>query len=93
MKQYLIYAYDFTDSEALSRRLKVRPEHFEKARQMKAAGTFVIGGAILNDAGQMIGSTMVLQFEDEDGLNNWKGSEPYILGRVWEKIEIRPFKV
>lgn len=93
MKQYLIYAYDYTDNDALNRRMAVRPDHFEKARELKAAGNFVLGGAILNDDGQMIGSTMVLQFESDEGFNKWKENEPYIRGKVWEKIEIRAFKV
>jgi uncharacterized protein YciI len=48
---------------------------------------------MLDDAGKMIGSTMVVQFESEEELKEWLGKEPYIKGGVWEKFEVRPFRV
>jgi uncharacterized protein YciI len=41
----------------------------------------------------MIGSTMVVQFNTKDELQQWIDTEPYITGNVWKKIDIRPFKV
>lgn len=93
MQQYIIYAWDGTDEQALERRLSVRPDHFDGAHKLKANGNFVIGGAMLNDEGKMIGSTMVVQFEKKEQLQQWLDTEPYITGKVWEKIDIRPFKV
>jgi len=93
MQQYIIYAWDGTDEQALERRMSVRPDHFGGARKLKANGNFVIGGAMLNDEGKMIGSTMVVQFETKEQLQQWLDTEPYITGKVWEKIDIRPFKV
>ncbi len=61
--------------------------------RLKANGNFVIGGAMLNDEGKMIGSTMVLQFETKEQLQQWLDTEPYITGKVWEKMDLRPFKV
>jgi uncharacterized protein YciI len=93
MLQYLIIARDGTDTEALDRRMKSRPSHFEGARELKDHNRFVIGGAILDDAGKMIGSMMVVQFETEDDLLYWMRHEPYITGNVWQSIEVKPFKV
>jgi len=93
MKQYLITAYDHTDVEALERRMNVRPHHFDVARGLKKSSNFVFGGAILNDNGKMIGSVMVMQFETEHELENWKLNEPYITQKIWETYEIKPFKV
>jgi len=93
MNQYLITAYDYTDAGALDRRMQVRPHHFEGARELKKNSNFVFGGAILNDEGKMIGSVMVMQFETEEQLENWKQTEPYIIQKIWERYEIRPFKV
>lgn len=93
MKQYVITAFDFTDAGALQRRMEARPHHFEKAKKLKATGNFIKGGAILNHEGKMIGSVMMMQFESDDALENWKINEPYIIGKVWEKIDIRPFMV
>jgi uncharacterized protein YciI len=41
----------------------------------------------------MIGSTMIMQFENEEELDAWKQSEPYITQKIWETVDIKPFKV
>ncbi|WP_138994772.1 YciI family protein [Larkinella sp. C7] len=90
--RYVIHAYDYTDDQAMDRRLAVRPNHFDGARQLKADGHFVLGGALLDPEGKMIGSMMLLDFDTEDQLNDWLQSEVYISGKVWERIDIKPFK-
>lgn len=93
MNQYLITAYDFKDEKALERRMEIRPFHLEGAKALKETGNFILGGAIIDDAGSMIGSTMVLQFESDEQLEAWKANEPYITRGIWETVEIKPFKV
>ena len=93
MNQYLVTAYDHTNAEALQHRLNIRPHHLDGARQLKASGNFIIGGAILNDDGKMIGSVMILQFETEEELQVWQQNEPYITQGVWETVDIKPFSV
>lgn len=93
MNQYLITAYDYTDDGALQRRMNVRPHHLYGASELKAKGNYVVGGAMLNEEGNMIGSTMILQFEDEEELEAWKQGEPYITQKIWESVDIKPFKV
>ncbi|RCR65735.1 YciI family protein [Larkinella punicea] len=90
--RYVIHAYDYTDDQAMGRRLAVRPNHFDGARQLKADGHFVLGGALLDPDGKMIGSMMLLDFDTEDQLNDWLQNEVYISGKVWERIDIKPFK-
>lgn len=93
--QFLLRAHDFTDEQAPERRMAARPFHLETARQLKANGHFVVGGAVLNEAGQMVGSMMVVEFPDETALQAWLQNDPYVTGKVWnpEAIEIRPFRV
>jgi uncharacterized protein YciI len=93
MKQYLITGYDYTDEKALERRMSVREQHLENAHKLKNSGNYVLGGAILDDSGIMIGSMMVLQFETEEELSVWQENEIYIRAKVWEHIDIRPFRV
>jgi uncharacterized protein len=93
MNQYLITAFDGTDENALERRMSVRPFHLEGAKRLKENGNFIIGGAMLNDEGKMIGSTMILQFESPAELQHWIDNEPYIQQKVWEKFEVKPFRV
>ena len=93
MNQYIVTAYDYTDTEALQRRMNVRPHHLDGAKELKATGNFIIGGAMLNDEGKMIGSTMILQFETEEELQAWQQSEPYITQKIWKTVDIKPFRV
>jgi uncharacterized protein YciI len=93
MDQYLITAYDYTDSEALNRRMGVRPHHLDGAKLLKENGNYIVGGAILNDEGKMMGSVMILQFENEEALEAWKQGEPYITQKIWETVDVKPFRV
>jgi len=93
MNQYLITAYDYTDTDALNRRMNVRPHHLEGARALKESGNFIKGGAMLNEEGKMIGSVMMMQFESDEQLEAWKQNEPYITQKVWETVDVKPFKV
>jgi uncharacterized protein YciI len=93
MFQYLILARDGSDVDALDRRMKARPAHFEMAKSLKSHNNFVIGGAMLDPGGKMTGSMMVVQFETEDELLQWMKNEPYINGNVWQNIEVKPFRV
>ncbi|MFD0792188.1 YciI family protein [Mucilaginibacter litoreus] len=93
MDQYLITAYDYTDEGAFERRMNVRPHHLDGAKDLKAKGNYVLGGAMLDEEGKMIGSVMILQFESEEQLEAWKQSEPYITQKIWETVDVKPFKV
>ncbi len=90
--QFLIIAYDGTDCEAPARRQLAREAHLRTPGQLKAAGCFLQGGAILNDDGAMIGSALIMDFPDEEALNAWLKSDPYVEGGVWTQIEVRPFR-
>lgn len=91
--QFLLIAYDATDVEAPDRRLKSRSEHLEKIAHVKKAGHFLFGGAILDDNGKMIGSMILYETAHREELDNLLLDEPYIYNKVWEKIEIKPFRL
>ncbi|OIN59670.1 YciI family protein [Arsenicibacter rosenii] len=89
---YVIHAYDFTDAEALNRRMAVRPDHLEGVKKLKAGNNYVLGGALLNPEGQMFGSMMVVDFDTEEAMQQWLQNDPYVTGQVWEKIDVKPFR-
>jgi len=91
--QFLLVAFDGTDPEALERRMKARPEHLEKIAVLKKKSEFLLGGAILDEDEKMIGSMIVYEFPDRAELDKCLEKEPYIIGGVWEKIEIRPYRL
>lgn len=58
--QFIVTAYDGTDEKAMERRLAVRDEHLKSVKTRAENGEHLYGGAILNEAGMMIGSVMVV---------------------------------
>ncbi|WP_461098394.1 YciI family protein [Spirosoma luteolum] len=89
--RYVIHAYDHTDSEALARRMAARAAHFDYVRQFSALGKFIMGGALLDPAGQMIGSMLVLELESQAELDTYLAGDPYVVQRVWNTIDTHPF--
>ena len=91
--QYLIIARDGTDPEAPSRRLAVREQHLKNAAALQAEGKLLIGGALLDEDGAMIGSAAVAEFETREELDHWLRTDPYVTGNVWQDIEVIPYRV
>jgi len=91
--QFLLIAFDGTDHEAIERRMRARPGHLENVAVLKKRGEFLLGGAILDDDGKMIGSMIVYDFPDRALLDKCLENEPYIINGVWEKIDIRPYRL
>ena len=88
--QYAVIARDYTDEKALERRLKVRGDHIALGNVLQAEGKAICGVALLNDAGNMNGSIYIVDFSSEEELHEWLQKEPYVLGKVWEHIEVIP---
>lgn len=90
--QYLIIAYDYDD--ALERRLKARDEHVKAARELMAKGKIITAGALIEDD-KMVGSSLFVDFENDEELDAWLENEPYVQNKVWnlEEIQIVPIKV
>jgi hypothetical protein len=88
--QFVVTALDHTDADALQRRLANREAHIAGARKLIAEKRFLSGGAILDDTDRMIGSTLHLDFPDRASLEQYLQQDPYVSGRVWDRIDIRP---
>lgn len=89
---YVIHAYDHTGPDALDRRMAARPAHLDYVRQLKEKEQFILGGALLDPDGKMIGSMLMLNMETEEQLNNYLKTDPYIVQGVWDKIDVKPFR-
>lgn len=93
MMQFIVTGYDAKDEKALERRLAAREKHMALVQEMKEKGNDLYAAAILNEEGNMAGSVMIVQFESREELDKWLEIEPYIVEKVWEKIEVTPCKV
>ncbi len=89
---FLVTGYDGTDDGAPARRAAARPDHLASATQMMTAGQLPYAAALLSEGPEpkMIGSLMFVNFSTRDELDRWLKVEPYVVQKVWERIEIRP---
>lgn len=90
--QFLVVARDGTDEDALERRRRTRPTHLASIQPLVDAGSVLVGGAILDEAGEMIGSMLLVDFPDRADVDAWLADDPYVTGGVWQEIEVMPFR-
>lgn len=90
--QYLVIAYDNVD--ALEKRLEVRDAHVEGAKKLMAEGKIINAGALIEEE-QMVGSTLFVNFESDEEINEWLENEPYVKNGVWnmDEFQIVPVKL
>lgn len=93
MPQWLVTAHDGPDPQAPARRQAARPAHLAAIAPRVERGEILLGGAILDEAGTMVGSSVVVEFPDRAALDAWLERDPYVTGGVWQRIEVRPFRV
>lgn len=91
--QFVVTAMDYMDAGALERRMAQREAHLSGVKDLINQGHFLSGGAILDDNGKMIGSSIHMEFEDRKALDERLQKDPYISGKVWEHIDIRQVRL
>ena len=82
--QFIIKAYD--GAGKLDKRMEVRPRHLEGMQ--KLGEHLICAGGLLDDEGKMKGSALILDFDSREELDNYVANEPYVVEKVWEKIDI-----
>lgn len=89
---FLVLGYDGADPDAPARRAAARPAHLATVKRLKAAGHFLDGGAMLDEAGRMVGSMLVMDFPSRAELDAWIAADAYTVGRVWQEVTVQPFR-
>jgi len=87
MPLFVLHCMDKPDN--LDGRMAVREQHLAYVREN--AGSFRMGGPYLDEAGQMIGSLIIIEVADMAAAKAWAANDPY--KPVFESVEIRPFRV
>lgn len=90
--QYLVIAYDYDN--VLDKRMEARPAHVEGTQKLMAEGKIVSACAMIEDE-QMVGSSVVTNFANDDEFNDWLENEAYVKAGVWnmEELQVVPVKV
>lgn len=93
---YAIIAEDIADS--LELRMKTRPAHLERAKQLVDEGRLVFAGphpAIDdNDPGEagFTGSLIIAEFNSLEEAQSWADTDPYVDAGVYAKVTVKPVK-
>ena len=80
--RFVVIARDGSDPEAKDRRAAVRPAHLERTAPYVESGQVLLGGAILEETGDMVGSVMLTDFPTREERDEWLAGDPYITGGV-----------
>jgi len=92
--QFVLIAYDGTDKGAPGRRMAAREAHLKLGGELHRTGQWLYAAGMLDDDGKMIGSMIVCEFPSREEMEKqWLSREPYIAGKVWQKIDIHRAQV
>jgi uncharacterized protein YciI len=84
---FVITALDKSNSREL--RMSTRSAHFDYVR---ATGAVKLGGPFLNEAGDMIGSLIIIEAADLAEAQRWQADDPYAQAGLFAHAELRPWK-
>jgi uncharacterized protein YciI len=83
----MLFALICTDRpDALDLRQANRGPHLE---YIEMTGCVALAGPLLDDAGQMCGSLVVIDVPDRAAAEAWAAGDPYALAGLFERVEIR----
>lgn len=71
--------------DALQTRLDNREAHVD---YLKSSGTVVQAGPFLDEAGQMIGSLIILDVPDMEAARQWCTFDPYTKADLFQSVEL-----
>lgn len=89
---FFVLAHDGTDPDAPARRQRVRQQHLTEIQAVVASGTVQLGGAILGEAGEMVGSALLLEAESSEAVRAILENDVYFKTGVWQRFEVYPFR-
>lgn len=75
---------------ALQARMNARESHLAYVRE---TGVMKLAGPLLDEAGDMAGSLMIIEVEDLAKAKAFSAEDPYRKAGVFESVDIRPFRV
>tara|TARA_S200000501_G_C20228868_1_gene484885 strand:+ start:80 stop:352 length:273 start_codon:yes stop_codon:yes gene_type:complete len=85
---YSIICYDHNNSS--EKRKKLRPKHINYLTKNK--NLILFAGPIMDDEDMIIGSLIVINFENKNQVEIFSKNDPYYLGGLFKKVLINKFK-
>lgn len=91
-----LFVITCTDHEGtLEKRLAVRPQHLARLEKLADEGRVIVAGAMPKDRDNLqagfYGSTLILDFDSREDLDNWLADEPFLKEGIYAHIDVKPF--
>jgi uncharacterized protein YciI len=87
----MLFAFMLHDAPGMAaRRVQIRPEH--KAYLGAVADRIAFAGPLLDDAGEMNGSLLVIDFVDRGAALAWLAAEPFTRAGVYGRSEVTAYR-
>ncbi|HLG66261.1 MAG TPA: YciI family protein [Acidimicrobiales bacterium] len=90
---FLVLAWDAPGPDGASRRDAVRPAHAASIRELWEQGRVVLGAGILDEAGGVRGSVVIVDYPGREDVERYLASEPFATEGVWDRVEVHPLRV
>ena len=89
MAHFVVYALDKSGREAA--RLEARPAHRTRLREHDHPVTVRVGGPLLDDAGTMIGTMLIVEAATKQEVEAFIAGDPYLEADVYGSVAIHPY--
>lgn len=90
---FMVLGFNYPAPEGPERRKACRQEHLQLGEKLYRDGKWRYAAGILNEVGELVGSVIICEFSSCQELEgDWLSQEPYLINKVWEKVEIHPIR-
>ncbi|WP_436913869.1 YciI family protein [Acinetobacter schindleri] len=91
-----LFVVSCTDQEGtVEKRLAIRPQHLERLQKLNDEGRLIVAGAMPKEPGNpqagFYGSTIIVDFDSREALDEWLQEEPFLKEGVYAHIDVKPF--
>lgn len=91
-----LFVVSCTDQEGtVEKRLAVRPQHLARLQKLNDEGRLIVAGAMPKEPGNpqagFYGSTIIVDFDSREALDEWLQEEPFLKEGVYAHIDVKPF--
>ena len=89
----MVQAWDLPGDPGVARRDELRAAHTDTITARFHEGSVVFGAGVYDDSGVVRGSLVILDCESRAGVDSYLESEPFQIGGLWTRVEVRELKV
>ena len=93
MALFVVQCLDHDD--VLAKRLDARPQHLARLEALAAENRLIVAGPMPKDPTDLsqgfLGSTIIVDFDTREALDNWLKDEPYLAAGVYKSVDVKPF--